>query len=102
MNIGANVIVNSSYDVVAEFPKSDSIAELDPHEFSIIANDTKLIQCGRNRHASDWPLGVNGTIGASVVQVVDIATRKVDFEWRSLDLIPLNETCNTYPDLDYQ
>ncbi|MCJ1404213.1 hypothetical protein MMC11_007438 [Xylographa trunciseda] len=101
LNVGGNFVLNSNYDVVAEFQKSTNITELDPHEFSILDNGTKLIQGGRIRHTSNGLSWKDGLVGESVFQVVDISTRETDFEWRSLDQIPLNESCQTVPDLDY-
>lgn len=101
LNTGPNLIMNNQYEVVAEFPRSDDITELDPHEFELIDSGTKFIQVGRIRHASDWQFAQDGVIGESVVQVVDTVTRNVEFEWRSLDHVPQNESCLSFPNLDY-
>ncbi|ERF77165.1 hypothetical protein EPUS_08469 [Endocarpon pusillum Z07020] len=101
LNTGENTILNSQYEVVAHFKKPDSVEELDPHEFTVIDNGTKIIQLGYIRHPSDWPLVPNGIVREGVVQVVDFATRKVEFEWRALDHVPLCETCLVIPNLDY-
>ena len=93
--------MNNKYEVVAEFPRPDGITELDPHEFELIENATKIIQLGRVRHASDWRFAQNGVLGESVLQVIDTITRDVEFEWRALDHVPLDESCLLYPDLDY-
>ncbi|KAK3172582.1 hypothetical protein OEA41_005906 [Lepraria neglecta] len=100
-NTNANIIMNSHYEMVAELLKSHDLTELDPHEFELIDNGTKVIQLGRIRRPSDWPYGKDGVIGESVLQLVDIATGDVEFEWRSLDQVPLDESCHTYPDIDY-
>ena len=75
--------------------------ELDPHEFELIENASKSIQIGRITHASDWEYALNKLVGESVVQVVDTVTKEVDFEWRALDHVPLNESCLAWPLLDY-
>ena len=93
--------MNSRYEIVAELQKSPYLTELDPHEFDLIDNGTKVIQLGRIWCPSDWPYGKDGFIAESVLQLVDIATGDVEFEWRSLDQVPLDESCHTYPDVDY-
>ena len=93
--------MNSRYEVVARFQKSDSITELDPHEFDVIDNGAKILHLGRIRHPSNWPLAENGILGESVIQVVDFVTKEVKFEWRALDHVPLSESCLVFPILDY-
>lgn len=100
-NTNANIILNNHYEIVTEFLKSDDLTELDPHEFELLENGTKVIQIGRIRHASDSAYGKDGVIGESVLQLVDIATRDVEFEWRSLDHVPLDENCQINPDVDH-
>lgn len=100
VNIGTNLIMNHKYEIVAEFPRPHGITELDVHEFELIENGTIFIQLGRARHASDWRFALDGVIAESVLQVVDTVTRNVEFEWRSLDHVPLNESCLSYPNLD--
>ena len=101
LNTGANLIMNYEYEVVAEFPRTAGITELDPHEFELIDNGTKFIQLGGARHASDWPFAQDSVIAESVLQVVDTITGNVEFEWRSLDHVPLTESCLSYPNMDY-
>ena len=93
--------MNDRYEVVADFPKPDDFTDLDLHEFELIENGTKFIQIGRIIHASDWKYALNKVMGESVVQVIDTVTKEVDFEWRALDHVPLNESCLAYPVLDY-
>ena len=99
---GKNIIINSSYAIVDAFDKPDGFTEFDPHEFELVDNGTAIIQTGRIRRPSISPLSVNGEVGESAFQLVDVSSRKVYFEWRSLSHIPENETCLKIPQLDYQ
>ena len=99
---GKNIIMNSSYAIVDVFDKPDGITDFDPHEFELVDNGTAMLQTGRIRHSSTSPFSVNGEVGESVFQLVDMSSKKVSFEWRSLDHVPENETCLKIPQLDCQ
>ena len=99
---GKNIILNSSYAIVDEFDKPDSFTDFDPHEFELVDNGTAILQTGRIRHSSTSPLSVDGEVGESTFQLVDMSSRKMIFEWRSLNFLPENETCLQFPQLDCQ
>lgn len=94
--------MNSSYAIVNVFDKPDGFTDFDPHEFELVDNGTAMLQAGRIRHSSTSPLSVNGQVGESAFQLVDMSSKKVFFEWRSLDYVPENETCLKIPQLDCQ
>ena len=85
-------ILNSRYESVAEFAALDDSAELDGHDFEMFENGKGYIQ-GAGRMI---PLGeadhVRPVLNA-MFQEVDLETREVVFEWRSLDHAPVEESC---------
>ena len=98
---GKNIIMNSNYEIVEVFNKPDEYTDFDPHEFELVDNGTTIIQTGRIKHPSTSPFSVNGEAAESAFQLVDVSSRKVKFEWRSLSHVPENETCLKLPQLDY-
>lgn len=98
---GRNIIVDSSYAIVEEFEKPDAFTEMDPHEFELVDNGTAILQTGRIRHSSTSPVSENGEVAESVFQLVDVSSRKIGLEWRSLSHFIESETCLTFPQLDY-
>lgn len=98
---GKNIIMDSTYAIVDTFDKPDEYTEFDPHEFGVVDNGTAILQTGLIRHPSTSPLSVNGEIAESAFQLVDVSSRKVYFEWRSLSHVPENETCLNFPQRDY-
>ncbi len=94
--------MDSHYAIVEEFDKPDEFTESDPHEFELVDNGTAILRTGRIRRSSTSPLSENGVVGESIFQLVDVSSRKIDFEWRSLNHLPENETCLGVPQLDYQ
>ena len=99
---GKNIIMDSSYAIVDAFDKPDEFTEFDPHDFELVDNGTAILQTGRIRHSSTSPFSVNGEVGESAFQLVDVSSREVYFEWRSLSHVPENETCLKFLQLDYQ
>ena len=98
---GAGLLLNDRYETIAAFPSTDENMNLDPHEFEFIENNTKIIQQGRVKHASDWKFARKGIIIESVVQEVDMATGGVGFEWHSLDHVSPDESCLALPYPEY-
>ena len=94
--------MNSNYAIVEEFDKPDQFTDSDPHEFKLIENGTALLRTGRIVHPSTSPLSLNGLVGESIFHLVNIFSREIEFEWRSLIHIPESETCLMIPQLDYQ
>ena len=102
VNIGGkNIIMDSNYAIVEAFEKPDAFTELDPHEFELLDNDTAILQLGRKRHSSNSPNSEDGEVGESVLQLVDLSSGKIGFEWHSLSHFSESETCLTFPQLDY-
>ena len=99
---GRNIILDSSYAIVEVFDKPDEFTESDPHEFELVDNGTAFLRTGRIRRSSASPLALDGIVGESIFQSVDISSRRANFEWRSLSHIPESETCLMIPQLDYQ
>lgn len=93
--------MNSSYAIVNAFHKPDAFTEFDPHEFQLVDNGTAILQTGRIVHPSGSPFSDNGEVGESAFQLVDMSSKKVKFEWRSLIHVPENETCLKIPTIDY-
>ena len=99
---GRNFILDSNYAIVEVFDKPDEFTESDPHEFELVDNGTAFLRTGRIRRPSASPLTLDGIVGESIFQLVDISSRRRIFEWRSLSHIPESETCLMIPQLDYQ
>lgn len=81
---------------------------LDPHDFEIINNGSRIIQAASIAHdrlqnsEQNEMLELGPTvIKEALFQVVDIETRRVDFEWRSLDHVPINQSCISVEHPDY-
>ncbi|KAL8726061.1 MAG: hypothetical protein Q9166_006940 [cf. Caloplaca sp. 2 TL-2023] len=87
-----NIIMNGSYAVVERMQNSSNDTKLDPHDFDLIDNGTRILEAA----TIDLPPSVSparGSIKEAVLQVVNIETRNIDFEWRSLDHVPVSESC---------
>ncbi len=103
-----NMIMDSNYTIVERFKSSDDQMQLDPHDFEIIDNGTRVIQAAIIErslpHVCDSPVELelrSRIIKEAVFQVTDVATKNVDFEWRSLDYIPVDESCLGVEHPDY-
>ena len=92
---GEDMIVNSSYQVVAVVSAGNGLTA-DLHEFQLTPRGTALI-------IAAYPVFVNAAsikasthevVIDSVVQEIDVATGLVEFQWDSLDHVPLT---STYP-----
>ena len=94
-----NINMNSSCAVVERIMRSGDHVESDPHEFAIIDNGTRVIQTRRIDYA--LPASSGDLLTEAVFQVVDISTRRVEFEWHSLDHNPVNESCLGFKHHDY-
>ena len=84
------------------FDKPDEFTESDPHEFELVDSGTAFLRTGRIRRSSASPLALDGIVGESIFQLVDMSSRRTNLEWRSLSHIPESETCLMIPQLDYQ
>lgn len=89
--------MNSSYAVVAEFTTLDSGLTLDAHEFEVLDGGERYIQAATLSHpAKD---GTKRGLVESAFQEIDVSTREVVLEWRSLDHVPLDQTCVVVSDI---
>ncbi|KAL8966374.1 MAG: hypothetical protein Q9183_003401 [Haloplaca sp. 2 TL-2023] len=88
-----HTFLSERYDVVDTFGPPDKVKHLDPHDFSIIDNGTKMLQLTLIAHPTDEHDRVPSTVEEGVLEVLDISTGTVDFEWRSLDHVPRNHSC---------
>ena len=95
---GQDMILNSSYQVVKVVSAGNGLAA-DLHEFQLTPGGTALI-------TAEYPVIVNATSvkGAtnevvldSVVQEIDVATGLVEFQWDSLDHVPLAASYSGLP-----
>ena len=100
VGIGQDIIMNSSYQVVKTISAANG-QSADLHEFQLTPRGTALI-------TAEYPVVVNATaVGAStnevvldsVVQEIDIATGLVEFQWDSLDHVPITAGYTKPPNL---
>ena len=84
-----NVVLNSSYAVVSEFGETSESVRIDPHEFMIARNSTKIVQAASR---STWwprdnilPAQEKRPIVEVVIQILDAETRAMEFQWHLLD-----------------
>jgi hypothetical protein len=98
VGVGKGVIFDQSYRKVAEVDTGNGLHS-DLHEFLITPRDTALLVAYNPVRRDLASVGVrkNGWVYDSVVQEVDIASRRVLFEWRSLDHVPLAESVSRKP-----
>jgi hypothetical protein len=95
---GQDIILNSSYQVVNVVSAGNGLTA-DLHEFELTPRGTALITAA-------YPVIVNGTsvngttqevVLDSVVQQIDVATGLVEFQWDSLDHVPLTASYSPLP-----
>jgi Arylsulfotransferase (ASST) len=90
---GYYVIYDRSYRKIADVQAGNHLVG-DIHEFRITPQDTALITVYHRRPANLSSVGgpKNGQIYDGIVQEVDIATRRVLFEWHSCPQVGLKES----------
>jgi len=90
--VGHGVIMNSSYEQIATVTASFGPNTADLHEFELAPGGIALITAYRIVPVDLSSIGgpVNGRAADCVVEKIDVATRRVLFEWHSIDHIPLN------------
>ena len=95
---GYYVIYDSSYRKIADVRAGNHLVG-DIHEFRITPQDTALITIYHRRPADLSSVGgaKNGQIYDGIVQEVDIATRRVLFEWHSFPRVGLKESYLAVP-----
>ena len=96
----AHKIINSSYVNTAALTRLDASIELDGHDAEMLDDGERFLQAAKITHASGS--GSREGIEEAVLQEVDLASSKIVFEWRSLDHVPLGESCTgSYSRGDY-
>jgi Arylsulfotransferase (ASST) len=91
--VGAGVILDTSYRVIATVPGGLGYAA-DIHEFGITSRNTAMLISYPPVQADLRPVGgpENGWIFDCHVQEVEIATGEVRFDWNALDYLGVDET----------
>jgi Arylsulfotransferase (ASST) len=105
---GEYVIFDASYREISRFRAANGYVDGDHHEFLISPQDTALITIYNAvpRDLSSVGGKEDSVAWQGIVQELDIETREVLFEWRSIDHVGLDETYVTpsedhYPGIDY-
>jgi Arylsulfotransferase (ASST) len=92
--VGEYVIADSSYRTVRRVQAANRLRG-DLHEFVITPRDTALLTSYVVEQADLSSVGGSkqGTIQDAIFQEIDLATGRLLLEWRSLDHLPLKESC---------
>lgn len=95
---GEFVIMDRSYQRIAEIKLGAGLTG-DLHEFLITPRNTAYVLAYERARADLTKLGgpKNAWVWDNVIQEIDIATRRVVFEWRSLDHVPVTESALRQP-----
>src|SRR6202035_1409826 len=95
---GTDVIMNSSYQPVAELHAGYGYAS-DLHEFQVTPQGTALIDAYVPVHANLSSVGgsSSGTVLDCVIQELDIKTGRVLWEWHALGHVPLSASYGGVP-----
>jgi len=95
---GYYVVYDTSYRKIADVQAGNHLVG-DIHEFLITPQNTALITVYHRRPADLSSVGgpKNGVIYDGIVQEVDIATRRVLFEWHSFPQVGLKESYEQVP-----
>jgi Arylsulfotransferase (ASST) len=95
---GFYVIYDSTYHKVADVHAGNKLVG-DIHEFRITPRDTALITIYHRRHADLSPVGgpKDGQVYDGIVQEIDIATKRVLFEWHSFPQVGVKESYARVP-----
>ena len=86
-------MLDSSYSVVERFESSDDLTLIDGHDFEFVQEGNALLQLADVRHERYQTNTGIRPIVEGVIQTFDIATKRIMFEWHSLDHIPVSESC---------
>ena len=101
-----NVIMDQNYNIVEEFGRTVTaggrVNEIDPHDFTLLDKGGKIVQLTFIDH-DDYDDGRHegGPVKEAAFQVLDVETHENEFEWRSLDHVPWNETFMALNQPDY-
>jgi hypothetical protein len=90
---GSGYLLDLRYDTVAVVKAGNGL-EADLHELTLTPQNTALVTAYRVRPADLSAIGgpEDGQVFESVVQEVDIATKRVLLQWNSLDHVPVSES----------
>jgi hypothetical protein len=96
--VGEYVIFDSSYREIARM-KAGEGQRGDLHEFSITPQDTALLTRYVETQADLSPIGgpKDGKVWEGIAQELDLETKEVLFEWRSLDYVGVEESYREPP-----
>jgi hypothetical protein len=96
--VGEYVIFDSSYREIARMTAGDG-QRGDLHEFSITPQDTALLTRYVQTQADLSPIGgpKDGMVWEGIAQELDLETKEVLFEWRSLDYVGVEESYREPP-----
>jgi hypothetical protein len=102
IGIGQDVIANSSYQVIKVISAANGMSA-DLHEFTLTPWGTALITAEYPVYWNTTPAGgtANEIVLDSVVQEIDIATGLVEFQWDSLDHVPVTASYLAAPKKQY-
>ena len=91
--VGEYVIADSSYRTIRRVQAANGLRG-DLHEFVITTNDTALLTSYVVRKADLSSVGGSrqGTIQDAIFQEIDLATGRLELEWRSLDHVSMRES----------
>lgn len=92
--------MNGSYSIISSLDISEGGLQLDPHDFEIIKDGSRIIQAisvdrslpRSSDHTAVLSLA-HTIVKEAGFQVAKLDTGLVEFEWRSLDHVPVNESC---------
>ena len=88
--VGHGVIMNSSYQQIARVDASFGPDTADLHEFQLAPGGIAIVTAYRIVPADLSSVGgpVNGKAADCVIEEIDVASKRVLFEWHSIDHIP--------------
>ncbi|HET9614300.1 MAG TPA: arylsulfotransferase family protein, partial [Candidatus Limnocylindrales bacterium] len=96
---GTGLVFDRAYQQVARV-KAGNGYHSDLHEFIVTSRGSALVAIYLDRRIDASAIGgpVDGHVVEGVVQEIDIASRRVLFEWHSLDHVGLDESLLPYGD----
>lgn len=96
-----SIILDNTYRLVHEFKNTGGRILLDGHDFEVFRDGRAVLQTAWINHAAYQTGSGVRPIREAVVQVLNVESREVEFEWFSLDNVPVNETCLEVDPFDY-
>jgi Arylsulfotransferase (ASST) len=95
---GVYVIADEPYRIIARFSAADGLAA-DLHEFLLTPRGTAIVTVYRKVSTDLSSIGgsEHGAVWEGIVQEIDVATRRLLFEWHSLDHLGVDESYESLP-----